>query len=147
MISNKIYSFGYSDYEGCTYNLLINKQKEYSDLEYKELCAELSCIYYDKNLFWNAEANKEFLAEHPEVQTLFLYNDVYYSGIYNDVLTDLEEKYGFEIIKPDVEWFPDSTRDMMKNRENDDYECETLGFFRKYYYIYMRRKKLQRILK
>ena len=143
----KFYRLGFSDWEYSVNETLYNETKEYSDAEFRTLCADITCEEIYNHWLQNEEFIKEELKARPEEQNIeLLYgkelNEIRFEDVHSEVLEKLKLK-GFQVLIEDVSFIMSSCEGILGAEHNDE---ETV-LVKERYKLFQRKQKLERLTK
>jgi len=143
----KFYRLGYSDWETHREEFLYNEEKEYSDIDFKELCAEITCEemynYWVENEKYinNYENDVDYTKEQIRDLWETKLEEVRFEDIHDKVIERMKE-CGFKCLKSDTSFIVDSCHGIMSS-ETKEYDENKLIIEK--YKVLERKIKLERI--
>lgn len=140
----KIYALrGYGwDNTDCT--LFYNPIKDYSDNEFKQLCAELTCKMIDAKVKENIEFSKRQTYPNIALSLVKYHKDIYWYEIQGNVEKELLN-FGFKVINSNIDFALDLDQEILQIKEDEE-PSEEQEMVQKCYKQYTRKKKIKKLI-
>ena len=145
----KFYRLGYYDWEYTCNNTLYNDLKVYSDTEFKNLCADITCEEIYNHFIENEQFIKEEIENEPNKDEKSLremygveLKQIKFEDIHEQVLEKLK-LHGFQILIEDVSFIMDSCKTILGDYDGVDEENDLI---KERYKLFERKQKLERIV-
>ena len=143
----KFYRLGYYEWESHREEFLYNEEKEYTDIEFRELCAEITCEemynYWLGNEYYlnNYKNDTNFTKEEARDLWEIKLEEVRFEDIHDKVIERIKE-YGFKCLSTDTIFIMNSNHGIMSSETNDENKLVI-----EKYKLFERKQKLQRLVK